>query len=426
MGEAEYTLIANPNGTTYCDINTTESSNEYTISAVDAAGNESVRSAPVTAVTKKTILAESGSCTDVQNAINKASDGDTVVIPPGEYHWEERVAIVEKAITLQGAGVDHTIISVDNIHALDIVVPSEGRVRVTGIEINGNRADESRGICVTSPTGTLWREFQIDHCKFTELSRSIRNDGLMRGLIFMNEFVDNFKTVDSYALPDRNASWNMDLTLGTTEAIVIEDNLIRYENWYPRITGATASHGFGGRAAWRHNEWVNNNPDVAFFPILDAHGNQEVVYDQTPLPIGEPITFLETEAQGGTGDHRGTRQLEYYNNTHTSLVNKSVRLAVIRGGTFIAFGNVYTGPGFGKEYQMREEDGPDRFNYLSDYPGYDPNRVWMWDNTVNDEAVDHGYTYPADANYVIEGMNLFHERPSDYEPLEYPHPWRNP
>src|SRR3989344_1236101 len=57
-----------------------------------------------------TITAASCSSTDVQNAINSASHGNTVVIPAGTCVWTTSVKIPGKAITVQGAGVGKTII----------------------------------------------------------------------------------------------------------------------------------------------------------------------------------------------------------------------------------------------------------------------------------------------------------------------------
>ena len=64
-------------------------------------------------------IVQAGSCSqeDVQAAIDAASDGDFVVIPPGTCTWTTSsdsvpaVLISGKAITLQGAGVGQTIIT---------------------------------------------------------------------------------------------------------------------------------------------------------------------------------------------------------------------------------------------------------------------------------------------------------------------------
>ena len=46
----------------------------------------------------------------VNNAVSAASDGDTIVCPSGTWSWTSSVTISNKNITLQGGGIDKTII----------------------------------------------------------------------------------------------------------------------------------------------------------------------------------------------------------------------------------------------------------------------------------------------------------------------------
>src|SRR5436189_4927689 len=47
---------------------------------------------------------------DVSNAIDLARDGDTVLVPAGVGYWTSTLGIVNKAITLQGAGTNQTVL----------------------------------------------------------------------------------------------------------------------------------------------------------------------------------------------------------------------------------------------------------------------------------------------------------------------------
>lgn len=59
-----------------------------------------------------TINATSCLQSDVQNAINSASNEDIVTVPAGNCSWSSGVSIPNtKALTLQGAGIGNTIIS---------------------------------------------------------------------------------------------------------------------------------------------------------------------------------------------------------------------------------------------------------------------------------------------------------------------------
>src|SRR5262249_49396910 len=56
-----------------------------------------------------TVYHSDGTLASVQALHNIASNGDTVTMPPGTFTWTSGVTLT-KSITLQGAGVGHTII----------------------------------------------------------------------------------------------------------------------------------------------------------------------------------------------------------------------------------------------------------------------------------------------------------------------------
>ena len=99
-----------------------------------------------------------GTCSqsNVQAAIEASSTGDTVVVPSGSCTWASGVSISDKKITLQGAGIGNTILSLGAITAVSISTTGS---RVTGFEFNFS---SSSGTGVFA-SGTGWR---IDHCEF--------------------------------------------------------------------------------------------------------------------------------------------------------------------------------------------------------------------------------------------------------------------
>jgi hypothetical protein len=370
-----------------------------------------------------TVTATTASLADVQTAIKAAKGGDTVVVPAGTVTWNTRLSVA-KAITLQGAGIGQTIIT--NIQGtgakgtpndgryltMGITAPSGSRVRVTGFEFRGNRT--ASGIMMSG--GDFGVETQIDHCKFSEFrGRGVITHGLISGLVYANEFVDNYKMIDTYAWTQMNTSWQTPLTLGTTKCVVIEDNTFTYTNggWYPASAACTSSVGLGGRATFRHNTWTNNHQNLKFFPINDAHGNQQPVNRTT-----------------NRGKHRGTRQLELYGNTFTNNAGSTcmARPVHLRGGDIVMFDNIYTGGGgFDNKVYLQEEDGPSRFNYLTTYPGYDQDNLYVWNNKVKGSLMTDFHTAaPSDLTFIIEGANIFFSQRPKYTPLPYPHPWRRP
>jgi endonuclease YncB( thermonuclease family) len=56
------------------------------------------------------IVATDTSQASVQAAVNRASDGDTVVVPVASSTWMSRVCVNNKAITILGAGIGRRLL----------------------------------------------------------------------------------------------------------------------------------------------------------------------------------------------------------------------------------------------------------------------------------------------------------------------------
>src|SRR4029077_15125382 len=72
------------------------------------------------------------SLTNVRNAINAASAGDTIVVPGGTCTWSAQ-ARISKPLTIQGAGIDATVIV---SHGFDVDA-GVNDYRITGFTFNG-------------------------------------------------------------------------------------------------------------------------------------------------------------------------------------------------------------------------------------------------------------------------------------------------
>jgi hypothetical protein len=356
-----------------------------------------------------TLTAKSLNVDDVAAAISAAQPGDTVALPRGGAAWTRGI-LVNKPITISGAGPGLTVIT--NLQTksnmaegvvFDVRASKTGITRITGIEFNGARAS---GILYIS--GDLWAPVRVDHCRFVDVKyRAAAFSSLLSGLVDNCEFVDCGKTVDVYGGQHSNLSWAEPLTLGTTNTVVVEDCLFRYESWYPSSTAATSSRGLGSRSVIRFCEW-KNNLNIGFFPIIDAHGNQ--------LPV-----------QDNVGNHRGNRQFEMYGNKFQTATfkGKGYRLTDLRGGTSIIFSNTFTGTGMQTVFRMREEDGPSAYGYRSAFPGNDSHMVYAWDNRSNGTLIQTAdFAYPEDPEFIRPGVNLFWQEMPGYKPLQYPHPMR--
>jgi len=149
----------------------------------------------VTEAEARAIAAAGCSQQEVQKAIDAAADGDTVLVPAGSATWttshENRPAVVisrkgrEKRTTLQGAGIDKTvIIDATGSECFQVPIKTSERGIYTGdrdkaFRITGFTFEGKSGNALISATGyTNWR---IDHCRFENSDRSLWVSGI--GLI---------------------------------------------------------------------------------------------------------------------------------------------------------------------------------------------------------------------------------------------------
>ncbi len=251
-----------------------------------------------------TINAASCSQTDVQAAIDTATDGDTVIVPAGEDTWDSGVAISDdKNILLQGAGMDLTIITRSSTGtAVDLEQTSS---RVTGFTFYEGR--------ISANGGSGWR---VDHCKIISEEgmsgvmvrgtiQGVHPDGLVDHCTFQNARV---VVIGSAAMlhegPQQHYLWAQELDLGTDKAVYVEDCTFSYT-----VFGNCMDANYGGKYVFRYNT-VN---DI----YLEAHSVQ--------------------------GNNRATIKWEIYNNTINQVDRSMWTPFFLRGGTGVVFNNTLTG-----------------------------------------------------------------------------------
>jgi len=281
-----------------------------------------------------TIQANSCSQEDVQAAINSANDGDTVLIPEGNCIWTKPVTIgrivswipmtyESKQITIQGAGIDKTII-IDEMPKTDAngtlfsVITQEGKsFRLTGFTFRGslNNAEWYTTIGING-TSKNWR---VDHLKFDHVySRPFFIYGDTYGVIDHCEYITHnwvqFIMISHGGWGGKSygdGSWSSPLSLGTEKAIYLEDNIFTWDAETNAVEPVDC-YG-GGRFVFRYNT-LNN------FPIGGNHGTES------------------------SGRIRSCFSYEIYNNNLTRPVTPSQwTIFFNRGGTGVLFNNIATG-----------------------------------------------------------------------------------
>ncbi len=336
------------------------------------------------------IQAAGGSRVEIQSAIDAAPNGATIIIPSGNFTIDGKSVVINKNIVIKGAGENATKITSNVSGGYAFTIPRGSRqfVRITGICINGNGS--SGAIRVVGDNYS----FRIDDCIFKRCrSRAIETFGNAKGVIDHCTFIDNGIT-DIVVYGDNDASWNRPLTLGTDNAVYVED----CEFSHSALSGDWHSIGsnHGSRYVFRHNT-IRDDAKVNSTPI-DAHGNFEY--------------------------GRGSRSYEIYDNTVYS--GHSFQGIYIRGGTGVIFDNNlsgdYTYPLVLEDYRSFNKNGSSY--YCDSYPCIDQiHELYIWNNHISGKLItafiqNRGLT----RNHIQEGRDFFLHKKVDYRPFTYPHP----
>ncbi len=266
-----------------------------------------------------TWTAASCSYTDVSNAINEASSGDTVIVPSGSATWSSSLSIT-KGLIVKGAGIGQTVITGNITNQYVGVVtyspanPSLNEpFRLTGFTINANSMSNGVYIANTSTTVAI-SQIRVDHNKIeyaggSNANRGIRRMGMIYGVFDNNAFIEG--QANSEGAATGGPDWALEsLTFGTANNIFYEDNTFTNTTLRPFVDGEQ-----GGRRVMRYNTCTNTT--VSEYPCCDAHGNQPgALYAMMVLETYGNVFNLGS----GTGDmldQRGGNALCFFNQVNS-------------------------------------------------------------------------------------------------------------
>lgn len=244
----------------------------------------------------------------VQAAVDEVADGGIVTVPAGSCTWSASVE-VSKALFIQGAGQDQTLITAQDAD-LFAIQGSGGAVRVSGFGFGGN-----------APWAYLHFDgelanVRVDHCRFDGIvgSRGIilnyQHEGAIVGLLdHLTITVADWKIF--LAVYGQNEAWNEPDDLGTARYIYLED----IDFYGDGIATDLVDGECGARFVVRHSELVNGM-----------------------------VMFHDT---GSTPGCRSTRLVEVYDNVLSCNLDNCGWTAVsFRGGSGVFYDNViYRNPG---------------------------------------------------------------------------------
>ncbi len=232
------------------------------------------------------ITAASCSYADVSSAISSASSGDTVQVPAGTCTWDQTLTI-NKGITLQGAGIDVTIISSGTAAGLiEYRADSYSRtnnipIRITGFTLDANFNGENielKANNLVEHVAQVITNNRIDHNKLIDGTDACvqfgwSGSGRYWGLIDNNEFIDCWTAVriyDANRYPWDQPAYNT-IDTGSADGVVIEGNTMDWTG--AREPGNILSAGHGMRYTFRFNTLTGIQDSTTWIEGLDVHGN---------------------------------------------------------------------------------------------------------------------------------------------------------
>ncbi|MBS1632651.1 MAG: right-handed parallel beta-helix repeat-containing protein [Bacteroidetes bacterium] len=390
----------------------------------------------------------------IREAVDKAENGDRVILPEGEFLFERGV-VIKKFISFKGQGLKKTILYRSEAIPDSSMRGQEWRTFLT-FDI---RSDESSGIVVSgicfrskkpsvvrgdggsraSGTGVQMNQcvdFLIEECRFENFGHAavlvIHKDTLARGLIRKNEFYYNAGAGSGYgvAVVGTNETWVTDPKFGSANFIFVEDNIFDYHRHSMAADGAALY-------VFRYNT-VLNNATPSGNHAIDTH---------------------EARPGQGWGNVYGTRAVEVYNNklinttyTFGGKIKKGVQTGLasleesgiaIRSGEAVVYNNEISGYRYavtlsnwfwgGTQQPYPVLYGPGYLSGKAFGPKHKGSRsprgdgdVFIWDNKVDPFLEDKWNVFPPFYNdepvWWKEGRD-YHLKPKPgYKPYPYPYP----
>lgn len=243
--------------------------------------------------------------TSVAQCVSNAQNGDTINVLAGSGSWSPEIAITGKAVRLMGAGSANVTISSGQPVKL-----TNSASRISGFTFNLGTGGS--GFVIEGSRG--WR---IDHNRVT---RTVADSFILaygqggrpvEGLVDNNDIT--YGRIVYYGEDKGLAGttrWAENLDIGTSKAIYIEDNIIR---WLDGSSSGYLNHmdgNYGCRYVSRFNTIIGGR-----FEAHALQGNNE----------------------------RGCRLWEIYSNTMTNPTTPGYRPFLIRAGTGMIFHNTTDG-----------------------------------------------------------------------------------
>jgi len=371
------------------------------------------------------------SCTqaDVQNAMASSVADDVIIVPAGNCTWTS--LNVSKAITLQGAGIGLTNITISVSQGLTVAKQAAGVTRFQGFSVSSSNATAwPHSIAV----GGGWLNAQpvvFRNNAFTMSGSAMFGISVAGGVIFSHNIFTGGWNDFAFTVKDLTNvnSWTTADSMGTNDAngtknIYIEDNTFNGQS------NGVLDCDDNCRVVFRHNTLANSGG-------FNSHGADSSPYGMRHFEIyNNSFTFPDTSCTAG--------------NTSLSNINQYIW---IRGGTGVIFDNSFAALSstcWGRKTEVKlsirgaEDDRPQGTCSQVHYPvphqlGQSNNGVtditdpiYFWGNTGTMQIAGGwvwgnpcGFSWTTFFQWSRDGINpngTGGTAKSGYAPYAYPHP----
>jgi hypothetical protein len=359
----------------------------------------------------------------VQSAINSASDGDVLVCPGGSWSWSS-VDLVNKNVTLRGAGIGQTKISLTAAGGIEASASNTKPFRITGFTFasTGNFGTDSGFAMMRVQGGKGWR---IDHNRFEIFSNvesynggnGVYTNNDVSGVIDHNEFVKGGGTgcmhAAVYAQGAGATAWTLPSQIGKFDRTVfIEDNYF----YNPDACSGHNAHALygqnGGIYVARHNEIHGMNVDSHGF--CNIHGTREFeISNNTWTGVGSNNLYDVLNLAGGTGVVYGN-SMSGNNSYFLAMSVRRLLGAGLCSGSETSYvpgyGNVTASSACPEGYPCAQQIGRGQNNSA------DP--LYIWGNSGTSS------TRNLSSSYIQSGRDLIQNQgpKPGYTAYPYPHP----
>jgi hypothetical protein len=179
-------------------------------------------------LTTATAFAVPGTPAAIQQAVNQASPGGTVIIDNGTYNWGTGSVTVDRPVVIRGASRGGVQINAINIAAsmFGVTEPQSGIIKIANINVNFERAANAWSafvVRVAPRTPRTAGRILLHDCDFiTNYAYSVEwntNGGVIWNCLFQfgNGRLANGLTGVSFVCHTLNSDWTRVSTLGTLD-----------------------------------------------------------------------------------------------------------------------------------------------------------------------------------------------------------------